>query len=214
MAFVEVRDVIKRFGGANVLDGVTLRIDLGEKVAMLGPNGAGKTTLVRSMLGFYHVDAGTITIDGHDPVKDRTRVLREVSFIPQLPPPVKLSVGELLAYVERSTQTPAKEVEAQAEAMELDLKAHRHKPFFKLSGGMKQKLLIAVALARRSRLFVFDEPTANLDPNAREHFYRLLSRIDYEHATIFITHRLEEVEGLANRKVTMDIGKVVGDERL
>ncbi|NPA30217.1 MAG: ABC transporter ATP-binding protein [Epsilonproteobacteria bacterium] len=213
-AIVEAKNVVKTFMGVRVLDDVSLRIDPGEKVAMVGPNGAGKTTLVRSLLGFYHIDGGTIRVAGHDPIKARTDVLREVSFIPQLPPPVRLSVSELLTFIERSTGTPQARIVAQAEAMELDIRSHRHKPFFKLSGGMKQKLLIAIALARRSRLFVFDEPTANLDPAAREHFYRLLSSLDYEHATIFITHRVEEIEGLANRKVTMDLGKVVEDETL
>ena len=75
-----------------------------------------------------------------------------------------------------------------------------------------QNLLMAIALAKKSRLLVFDEPTANLDPKAREHFYRLLSSIDYDHSTIFITHRVEEIEGLANRKVYMDLGKVIEDE--
>jgi len=211
---VDAKHVTKRFMGVKVLDDVTLQIRLGDKVAMMGPNGAGKTTLVRTMLGFYHIDAGHVRVDGHDPVKERTRVLKEVSFIPQLPPPVKLSVAELLTYIERSTGTPKARIVRQAEAMELDVGAHMHKPFFKLSGGMKQKLLIAIALARRSRLFVFDEPTANLDPKAREHFYKLLSSIDYDHSTIFITHRIDEIEGLANRQVYMDLGKVVEDEAL
>jgi ABC-2 type transport system ATP-binding protein len=151
---------------------------------------------------------------GHDPLKERTDVLKQIGFIPQLPPPVKLSIGELLTYVEQSTGTPKEAVINQAEAMELDIRAHMRKPFFKLSGGMKQKLLIAIALAKKSRLLVFDEPTANLDPKAREHFYRLLSSLDYDHSTIFITHRVEEIEGLANRKVYMDLGKVVEDEKI
>ncbi len=211
---VEARHVVKRFMGARVLDDVSIDIELGDKIAMMGPNGAGKTTFVRSMLGFYHIDGGEIRVEGYDPIKSRVEVLKNISFIPQLPPPVKLSVSELLGYVQRSTDTPAQRVIGEAEAMELDIKRQMEKPFFKLSGGMKQKLLIAIALARKSKLFVFDEPTANLDPKARDHFYRLLFNIDYPHSTIFITHRVEEVEGLANRKIYMDLGKVVEDERI
>ena len=211
---VEAHNVVKRFMGTPVLDGVSLNIEVGDKVAMLGPNGAGKTTLVRSLLGFYHLDGGKVKVVGHDPVKARTEVLKAVSFIPQLPPPVKLSLEELLTYVHRSTGTPKEAIVKEAEAMELDIKAHMNKPFFKLSGGMKQKLLIAIALARKSTLFVFDEPTANLDPKAREHFYKLLRSIDYPHSTIFITHRLEEIETLANRKIYMDLGKIVEDEAI
>jgi ABC-2 type transport system ATP-binding protein len=200
--------------GATVLENVTLQIAPGDRVAMMGPNGAGKTTLVRCMLGFYHVDAGRISVAGYDPSKERVEVLRQVGFIPQLPPPVKLTVAELLTFVERSTGTPAARIREQAAAMDLDLRRHQGKPFFKLSGGMKQKLLIAIALARQSRLLVFDEPTASLDPKAREHFYRLLEEIGHDYAAIYITHRAEELEGLVNRHIYMDLGKVVEDVRV
>jgi ABC-2 type transport system ATP-binding protein len=211
---VEAKNVTKRFQGATVLDNVTLDIALGDRIAMMGPNGAGKTTLVRAILGFYHIDSGRIAVEGKDPVKARVDVLREVSFIPQLPPPVKLSIDELLTYVERSTGTPRATVIKEAEGMELDIRNHLAKPFFKLSGGMKQKLLIAIALAKRSKLLIFDEPTANLDPKGRENFYRLLSQIDHPCSTLFITHRMDEIEGLVNRMVYMDLGKVVQDENV
>jgi len=211
---VDVQAVRKSFMGATVLDNVTLRIAAGDRVAMMGPNGAGKTTLVRCLLGFYHVDSGRISVAGFDPSRQRVEVLKEVGFIPQLPPPVKLTVGELLTFVERSTGTPARRISEQAAAMDLDLRKHRNKPFFKLSGGMKQKLLIAIALARQSRLLVFDEPTASLDPRAREHFYRLLEEIGHDYAAIYITHRAEELEGLVNRHIYMDLGRVVEDERV
>ncbi len=212
MNIVEAKNVTKKFMGTTVLDDVTLDIALGDRIAMMGPNGAGKTTLVRAMLGFYHIDGGSISIEGKDPVKSRVDVLKNVSFIPQLPPPVKLSIEELLTYIEQSTQTPKSKIVAEAEGMELDIRNHMSKPFFKLSGGMKQKLLIAIALAKESRLLIFDEPTANLDPKGRENFYRLLSRIDHPCSTLFITHRMDEIKGLVNRMVYMDLGKVVEDE--
>ncbi|WOE70808.1 ABC transporter ATP-binding protein [Hydrogenimonas thermophila] len=211
---VEVNSVIKKFVDTKVLDDISLSIELGDKIAMMGPNGAGKTTLIRAILGFYHIDKGSISVEGYDPVKSRVDVLKVVSFIPQLPPPIKLSVSELLKFVERSTNTKIEKIVQHANMMELDLKKHLNKPFFKLSGGMKQKLLISIALAKKSRLLVFDEPTANLDPKSREHFYKLLSSINYEHSTIFVTHRIEEINGLVNRKVYIDLGKVVEDERI
>ena len=79
---------------------------------------------------------------------------------------------------------------------------------------MKQKLLIAIALAKKSDILIFDEPTANLDPKAREKFYELLSSLDENISTIFITHRLEEIEGLVNREIYMDLGSIVEDERI
>ena len=211
---IKVKDAVKRFLDVNVLDHVDLVIERGDKIALMGPNGAGKTTLVRSILGFYHLDSGKIEVEGFDPIKDRVRVLEKVSFIPQTPPPIKLSLAELLEYVSKSTTTPVARIEKEAERMDLDIGRNLSKPFFKLSGGMKQKLLIAIALAKKSDILIFDEPTANLDPKARERFYALLSELDEGVSTIFITHRIEEVEGLVNRKIYMDLGKVVEDERV
>ena len=211
---VTAKGVSKVFMGTKVLDSVNVDIARGDRIAMMGPNGAGKTTLVRAMLGFYHIDGGEIRVNGHDPVRERVEVLKNISFIPQLPPPVKLSIEEMLLYVERSSEVSRKKIFEESEKMDLDLKQHLSKPFFKLSGGMKQKLLIAIALSKKSDLLIFDEPTANLDPKGREKFYDLLTQIDENCSTLFITHRLDEIEGLVNRKIYMDLGKVVEDEKI
>lgn len=212
MILVSAEHITKQFMGTKVLDDVTLSIRQGDRIALMGPNGAGKTTLVRAMLGFYHLDSGKLNVLEHDPVKERVEVLRHISFIPQLPPPVKLSVEELMTFVSKSAQIPKARILQEASRMQLDIPAHIHKPFYKLSGGMKQKLLIAIALSKKSELLVFDEPTANLDPKGREQFYDLLTEIPKECSTLFITHRLDEIKSLVNRKIYMDLGKVVEDE--
>jgi len=211
---VIAKNVSKSFMGTKVLDSVNLSIKKGDRIAMMGPNGAGKTTIIRALLGFYHIDSGEIRVNGADPVKNRVEVLRHISFIPQLPPPVKLSIEELLSFVEKSAAVSREKIFAESERMDLDLKNQLHKPFFKLSGGMKQKLLIAIALSKKSNLLIFDEPTANLDPRGREKFYELLTEIDPACSTLFITHRLDEIEGLVNRQITMDLGKVIEDEKI
>ena len=211
---VNIESVSKKFMGVTVLDNVSISIEQNDKIAMMGPNGAGKTTLVRSILGFYHIDSGKIIVNGKEPVSDREKVLQEVSFIPQLPPPIKLTISELLDFVHKSTNTDIEDIKKEANSMALDISKHLKKPFFKLSGGMKQKLLIAIALARKSSLMIFDEPTASLDPKAREKFYTLLNNIERDFASIYITHRAEELEGLVNRHIYMDLGKVVEDERI
>ncbi len=211
---VKAIEITKNFMGTKVLDGVNLTISRGDKIALMGPNGAGKTTLVRAILGFYHLDSGSLRVLDFEPIHQRVEVLKHISFIPQLPPPVKLSIEEMVMFVSKSSHIPKEEIFTQAEQMDLDLKAHIHKPFYKLSGGMKQKLLIAIALSKKSDLLIFDEPTANLDPKGREQFYDLLSEIDKEASTLFITHRLDEIASLVNRKIYMDLGKVVEDERV
>ena len=211
---IVIDNVYKKFQGENVLDGVSLKIKSSDKIAMMGPNGAGKTTLIRAMLGFYHINKGKIDIDGFDPIKDRVEVLKRASFIPQLPPPIKLSIDELIEYISKSSNINKQTIFNEALKMDLDLNKNLKKQFLKLSGGMKQKLLIAIALAKKSNLLIFDEPTANLDPKARDSFYKLLSSLDDSVTTIFITHRLDEIENLINRKVYMELGRVVEDEKV
>jgi len=211
---ITIDNVYKKFQGEFVLNGVSLDITSSDKIAMMGPNGAGKTTLIRAMLGFYHIDRGKISLDGFEPIKNRVEVLKRTSFIPQLPPPIKLTINELVEYISKSSSISKEKIFQEASLMDLDLHKNLKKPFFKLSGGMKQKLLIAIALAKKSNLLIFDEPTANLDPKARESFYRLLSTLDNNITTIFITHRLDEIEDLINRKIYMELGKVVEDEKV
>ena len=211
---MEIKSATKKFMGVKVLDNVTLNIDKNEHIAMMGPNGAGKTTLVRAMLGFYHIDSGSIRVNGFNPIDKRIEVLKSVSFIPQLPPPIKLSLAELIKYVTKSANIDENSIYYEADRLELDIKQNLSKPFFKLSGGMKQKLLIAIALSKKSKLLIFDEPTANLDPKGREKFYELLREIDKSISTIFITHRLDEIEKLINRKIYLDLGRVVEDEKI
>jgi ABC-2 type transport system ATP-binding protein len=133
--------------------------------------------------------------------------------VPQLPPPIKLSLNELISYVCKSSGVDEKQIYHYANEMKLDVKSNLHKSFFKLSGGMKQKLLIAISLAKQSDIVIYDEPTANLDPKARDDFYRLIKESQKKTLSLFVTHRIEEVESIVNRQIYMDLGKVISDER-
>lgn len=210
---INVSNLTKKFGSNLSLDNVSCSFQKNDSIALMGANGAGKTTLIRSILGYYHPDSGEVLVNGLNPIKDRVKVLQNISFVPQLPPPIKLSVEELMQYVCISTAIDKELIEHYAHEMKLDLKSNMHKSFFKLSGGMKQKLLIAISLAKKSDIIIYDEPTANLDPKARDDFYRLLKKNEDEKVLLFVTHRLEEVRELVNRQIYMDLGKVVSDER-
>jgi ABC-2 type transport system ATP-binding protein len=209
---IKIKNLTKKFEKTLSLDSVTLDFKIGDAVALMGANGAGKTTLIRSILGYYHPNSGSVTINGMDPVKERTEVLKHISFVPQLPPPIKLSLSELIFYVCKSSGADEKLIYHYSNEMKLDVKANLHKSFFKLSGGMKQKLLIAISLAKESEIVIYDEPTANLDPKARDDFYRLIAENEKEKLALFVTHRIEEVESIVNRQIYMDMGKVVSDE--
>jgi ABC-2 type transport system ATP-binding protein len=206
----------KTFRRARVLDDVSLEIGRGARVALIGSNGAGKTTLIRCLLGEYTHD-GEVTIAGTSPRRDRTAVLRRVGFVPQLPPPLKMPVGQLVDFAASLCATPRERVHELAARLGLDVGPILSRPFVKLSGGMKQKLLIAIALGRDPEVLVMDEPAANLDPPARKIFFELLAeRADGARGTTMLisSHRINEVAALVNRVVELDLGKVVLDETL
>ncbi|MCK4974396.1 MAG: ABC transporter ATP-binding protein [Sulfurimonas sp.] len=211
---IKINNLTKKFGSSISLDRVTCEFNKNDSIAIMGANGAGKTTLIRSILGYYHPDDGEVLINGFSPIVDRVRVLKDISFVPQLPPPIKLSIEELMSYVVTSSDVDKELILHYANEMKLDVKENLNKSFFKLSGGMKQKLLIAISLAKKSKIIIYDEPTANLDPNARDDFYRLLKQNEDDKTLLFVTHRLEEVKELVNRQIYMDLGKVVSDERV
>jgi len=211
---IKINNLTKKFGSSISLDKVTCEFNKNDSIALMGANGAGKTTLIRSILGYYHPNGGEVLIDGLNPIKNRVEVLKNISFVPQLPPPIKLSIQELMSYVVTSSEVERDLILHYANEMKLDLKTNLNKSFFKLSGGMKQKLLIAISLAKKSNIIIYDEPTANLDPDARDDFYRLLKQNEDEKVLLFVTHRLEEVKDLVNRQIYMDLGKVVSDERV
>ena len=211
---IKVQNLTKKFGSTISLDDVSIEFNKNDSIALMGANGAGKTTLIRSILGYYHPNGGSVSVNGLDPIKERQNVLKNIAFVPQLPPPIKLSISELIQYIEVSADVKRESIIEHANEMKLDIKTNMNKSFFKLSGGMKQKLLISIALAQDSEIIIFDEPTANLDPKARDDFYRLLDGKQKDKVLLFVTHRLEEVESLVNREVYMDLGKVVSDEKI
>lgn len=211
---IEIKNVSKKFANQFVLKDIDLNIADGEQVLFVGQNGAGKSSLMRTILGEYIPTSGSVAIDGFDSFKQRSRALRGISFVPQTPPPLKLSLNELIYFAERTADASRGDIVKFCDEMELDLSSNLNKPFHKLSGGMKQKFLIALAFGRASKAMIFDEPTANLDPSAREHFKTLLRKYAKDKSLIFISHRLDEVEGLVKRMICMDLGRIVDDKNV
>jgi ABC-2 type transport system ATP-binding protein len=210
---IHCKNLSKSFRRARVLDGINLDIPLGERIALIGSNGAGKTTLIRCLLGEYTHD-GTVTIDGRSPRTERTAVLGTIGFVPQLPPPLKMPVGQLIEFSASLSGADPKNIDAIAARLGLDVTDIRTRPFIRLSGGMKQKLLIAIALGRDAKLLIMDEPAANLDPEARKIFFDLLAERQQNATMIISSHRIDEVAALVNRVIEMDLGKVVLDDKV
>jgi len=210
---IKFTNLVKDFRRARVLDGINLDIGIGERVALIGSNGAGKTTLIRCLLGEYTHD-GEVAINCLDPRSHRTEVLGNIGFVPQLPPPLKMPVGQLIDFSAALCGTDPQRIHAIAKRLGLDVDAILARQFVRLSGGMKQKLLIAIALGREARVLVMDEPAASLDPEARKIFFDLLAERLDDATMIISSHRLDEVSALVNRVIEMDMGKVVLDDKV
>lgn len=212
-AMIRCTQLAKTFRRTRVLDGINLDIGLGERIALIGSNGAGKTTLIRCLLGEYTHD-GEVLIDGRSPRRERTAVLGSIGFVPQLPPPLKMPVGQLIEFSADLSGADPRQIDRIADRLGLDVSSIRSRPFIRLSGGMKQKLLIAIALGRNARLLIMDEPAANLDPEARKIFFDLLAERQSNATMVISSHRIDEVAALVNRVIEMDLGKVVLDDKV
>lgn len=210
---IKFSNLVKDFRRARILNGISLDIRIGERVALIGSNGAGKTTLIRCLLGEYTYD-GEVTINGLDPRNNRTQVLGNIGFVPQLPPPLKMPVGQLIDFSASLCGTDPQRIHAIAKRLGLDIDGIISRQFVRLSGGMKQKLLIAIALGREAKVLIMDEPAANLDPEARKIFFDLLAERLEDATMIISSHRLDEVSALVNRVIEMDMGKVVLDDKV
>ena len=208
---IRVEQLSKSFARARVLDALDLSVAPGERVALVGANGAGKTTLFRCLLGEYTYE-GRVAVGGRDPRALRTEVLRRTGFVPQLPPPLRMPVGALLDFAAEVCGGATGQMEAVATRLGLDPRPLWRRPFAKLSGGQKQKLLIAIALGRACELLILDEPAANLDPPARRSFFELLASLGREPTMLISSHRIDEVAQLVTRVIELDQGRVVLDE--
>lgn len=207
---IDVRHVSKSFGAVRALDDVSLHVRAGEHVGFVGTNGSGKTTLLRAMLGLVRVD-GRITIAGIDVAKSPELALRSVAYIPQVAPPIEAPVDEVVRAFAALRRRGTKVVHERCERLGLDVGSIGSTRFRDLSGGMKQKLLAALALAAKTEVLVCDEPTANLDRSARASFFEQVAERPAESVTILCSHRVEEIERLVTRVVTLVDGKVDGD---
>ena len=208
---IHIKDVCKPFDSKVVLNKLNLEILSNEKVALLGQNGSGKTTLIRCILGLYRFD-GDIVISGLSIKKNREDVLSKIAFVPQYPPQLKSTVAETVELVCRVCKISKENVWEITDELNLDTKNCLSLPFKSLSGGMKQKLLIALALARSPSILIMDEPTANLDSIAREKFLKLISSMPKHTTMILTSHRFDELAGIVQRVVELEHGKIVKDE--
>jgi ABC-2 type transport system ATP-binding protein len=204
---VEARRLVKRFGRVAALDGLSFSIPAGSRLALIGPNGSGKSTLTRVLMGLLSFE-GEALVDGKSPFRHRASIAARMAYVPQIAPRVTAPIDELLRAVARVRGLETRRIASAAGELELDLSALGRRPFHRLSGGMKQKLLIALALAARPSLLILDEPTGSLDARSRGRFFAAFERLAPDCTVILCSHRLEEVRHLVERVLALDEGRL------
>lgn len=203
-----IANLVKRFGKHAAVADLSLEAHGGQAVALWGANGAGKTTLIKCILGLHRC-RGEIRVAGHDARRRGKAARRAIGYVSQeLAFYDDLSAADTTRLFARLKRVSPQRGPAVLE--QVGLSEHAAKRVRELSGGMKQRLALAVALLADPPLLLLDEPTSNLDAAARRSFLELLRALKAAGKTIvFSTHRADEVVGLADRVVVLERGRVV-----
>ena len=203
---IHVNAVTKRYGKVKALDAVSFEAQPGEALALWGPNGAGKTTLLKAILGLIDFQ-GDIHIQDCDVKRAPKLARRNIGYVPQEAVFYDLSVQATVEFYARLKK--ADRSRAASLLARVGLGDHASKPVPALSGGLKQRLALAIALLADPPVLLLDEPTANLDSQARRDYLELLATLHHEGKTIlFASHRIEEVEALADRVLVVKGGQL------
>ncbi|MBL8762748.1 MAG: ABC transporter ATP-binding protein [Phycisphaerae bacterium] len=204
---IRIENIAMRFGKTAAVNGVSLHLDSGDSVALWGANGAGKTTLIRCVLGLLRY-RGRITLGGHDVRRHGKRARLLVGYVPQeIGFYDDLGVAEAVRFFGRLKGLS--HADAGATLDRVGLHGHEHKRIRELSGGMKQRLALAIALLGDPAVLVLDEVTASLDAVGRGEFLALLEQLSGMGRTLlFASHRIEEVASLAKRVAVLEHGRL------
>ncbi|MFY9228123.1 MAG: ABC transporter ATP-binding protein [Candidatus Microsaccharimonas sp.] len=205
---IEVKNLKKRYGDKQAVDGVSFSVEKGEIFGILGPNGAGKTTTLEMMETLRPIDSGSVKIDGIDVKKDPQTIKYLIGVQPQSP--AFQDKTRLTEVVEMFAAAYGEKVDAMAFLRDVGLEEKAKSYVENLSGGQKQRLSITTALVHGPKVFFLDEPTTGLDPQARRNLWELIEKVrDRGISVIMTTHYMDEAEILCDRIAVMDNGKIV-----
>jgi ABC-2 type transport system ATP-binding protein len=208
VAMVEVKNLKKRYGDKQAVDGISFSVKKGEIFGILGPNGAGKTTTLEMMETLRPIDGGTVIIDGIDVAKHPQAIKYLIGVQPQTP--AFQDKTRLTEVIEMFAAAYGEKVDVMKFLRDVDLEEKAKSYVESLSGGQKQRLSITTALVHGPKVFFLDEPTTGLDPQARRHLWELIEQVrDRGISVIMTTHYMDEAEVLCDRIAVMDNGKIV-----
>ena len=212
---LEIRNLVKVYPGpVAALQGVSLEASRG-MLGLLGPNGAGKTTLMRIVAGLLEPTSGAVFLDGEDVSGDPRRIRGQLGYLPQhfgFYPHLTGTAMLRFLLVLKGVKAPRGVKRLAAELLErVNLQDAAKRKVGTWSGGMRQRLGIAQALAGNPRIVVVDEPTAGLDPEERLRFYRLLAEVAEDRLVLLSTHIVEDIAVLCPRVAVLTGGRIVAD---
>ena len=212
---LEIRNLVKVYPGpVAALQGVSLEASRG-MLGLLGPNGAGKTTLMRIVAGLLEPTSGAVFVNGEDVTGDPRRIRRQLGYLPQsfgFYPHLTGAAMLRFLLVLKGVKAPRGLKRLAAELLErVNLQDAAKRKVGTYSGGMRQRLGIAQALAGNPRIVVVDEPTAGLDPEERLRFYRLLAEMAEDRLVLLSTHIVEDIAVLCPRVAVLSGGQILAD---
>jgi ABC-2 type transport system ATP-binding protein len=211
-SIIQVSGLTKRYAsGFEALKGVDLSINEGEIFALLGPNGAGKTTMISIICGIARPSGGSVTVAGHDIIRDYRGARSAIGLVPQ-----ELSTDQFERVIDTVTFSrglfgkPRNPAYIEKVLRDLSLWDKRHNKILELSGGMKRRVMIAKALSHEPRVLFLDEPTAGVDVELRRDMWKLIGELRQTGVTIILTtHYIEEAEEMADRVGVITKGELL-----
>jgi ABC-2 type transport system ATP-binding protein len=211
-AIISVRQLTKTYAsGFQALKSVDLSIHKGEIFALLGPNGAGKTTLIGIVCGLVKPTGGTVTVDGHDVVRDFRAARSRIGLVPQeLSTDAFESVWSTVSFSRGLFGKPPNPAYIEKVLRDLSLWDKKDSKIMALSGGMKRRVLIAKALSHEPDILFLDEPSAGVDVELRKGMWQMVRKLQESGVTIILTtHYIEEAEEMADRIGVINKGELI-----
>ncbi|PCI31245.1 MAG: gliding motility-associated ABC transporter ATP-binding subunit GldA [Flavobacteriaceae bacterium] len=211
--FVNVKNIVKKYGNQFALNDVSFSLKKGEVVGFLGPNGAGKSSMMKIITGFMEATSGEVFIDEVKMTSTTTEIKKQIGYLAEHNPLyLEMYVREYLLFLANIHKLTKKDVEKAIE--DVGLKPEAAKKIKQLSKGYRQRVGLAAAIMHNPSVLILDEPTTGLDPNQLVEIRSLIKQLSKDKVVLLSTHIMQEVEALCDRVIIINKGEVVADESL